>query len=155
MYSDSAYGFLVWDSMLGGASFNHWILPDFSDIARDQDLFMAVWSPGQYLFAGPLEHWGLGLGAAMNVVTIVFTALGLVGWYRLYRQWKFPATSAVVALAITAGSRHFALPFGIYNGGEVLLFGGMPWFLLLLGRCAALSLPQAFALLMAILGAPS
>ncbi len=152
MYSDSAYGFLVWDSMLRGAAFNRWILPDFADIAHDQDLFMAVWSPGQYLLAGPLERWGLGLGAAMNVVTIVFSVLGLVGWYRLYRQWNFPATSAVVALAITAGSRHFALPFGIYNGGEVLLFGGMPWFLLLLGRCAALSLPQALALLLAILG---
>ena len=152
MYTDSAYGFLVWDSMLRGAPFNDWRLPDFADIARDQDLFMAVWSPGQYLLAGSLERWGLGLGAAMNVVTIVFTGLGLVGWYRLYRQWDFPATSAVVSLAITAGSRHFALPFGIYNGGEVLLFGGMPWFLLLLGRCAALSLPQALALLLAILG---
>ena len=149
MYSDSAYGFLVWDSMLNGAAFNRWTLPDFADIAREQNLFMAVWSPGQYLFAGPLERAGLGLGAAMNLVTTVFAALGLVGWYRLYRSWNFPAASAVVAIAITAGSRHFALPFGIYNGGEVLLFGGMPWFLLLLGRCSALAPPQVAALLAA------
>ena len=150
MYSDSAFGFLVWDSMLRGASFNDWHLPDFADISRDQDLFMAVWSPGQYLFAGPLEWAGLSLGAAMNVVTTTFTIFGLVGWYRLYRSWNFPAASAVLAIAVTAGSRHFALPFGIYNGGEVLLFGGMPWFLLLLGRSAALAPRQVVALLAAL-----
>jgi hypothetical protein len=149
MYTDSAYGFLVWDSMVRGASFNHWILPDFADIARDQDLFMAVWSPGQYIFAGPLERAGLGLGAAMNIVTTVFTVLGLFGWYRLYRTWNFSAASAVLAIAVTACSRHFALPFGIYNGGEVLLFGGMPWFLLLLGRCATLESRQVIAVLAA------
>jgi hypothetical protein len=150
MYTDSAYGFLVWDSMLRGASFNDWRLPDFADISRDQNLFMAVWSPGQYLFAGPLEWAGLGLGTAMNVVTMVFAVLGLVGWYRLYRSWHFPAASAVLAIAVTAGSRHFALPFGIYNGGEVLLFGGMPWFLLLLGRSAALAPREVIALLAAL-----
>jgi hypothetical protein len=147
MYSDSAYGFLIWDSMVHGGGFNDWVQPDITDIARDQSVFMAVWSPGQYLFAGPLERLGLSLGAAMNIVTTAFTALGLVGWYRLYRSWNFSATSAAVALAITAGSRHFALPFGIYNGGEVLLFGGMPWFLSMLGRCAALRPLQAIAVL--------
>ncbi len=150
MYSDSAYGFLIWDSMLRGASFNDWRLPDFADISRDQDLFMPVWSPGQYLFAGPLEWAGFSLGAAMNIVTTAFTVLGLVGWHRLYRSWNFPAASALLALGITAGSRHFALPFGIYNGGEVLLFGGMPWFLLLLGRWAALAPRQAVALVAAL-----
>src|SRR5471032_1505130 len=111
---------------------------------------MAVWSPGQYLFAGPLEWAGLGLGAAMNVVTTMFTVLGLLGWYRLYRSWNFPIASATLAIAVTAGSRSFALPFGIYNGGEVLLFGSMPWFLLLLGRSAALAPRQVIALLAAL-----
>jgi len=147
MFSDSAYGFIVWDGMLRGGGFNNWVQPDFADLSRNMSHFMAVWSPGQYLLVGPLERLGLGLGAAMNIVTTVFTVLGLLGWYRLYRRWAFSATSAVVALAITAGSRHFALPFGIYNGGEVLLFGGMPWFLLLLEDCAALRPVQALALL--------
>ncbi|MBS0547606.1 MAG: hypothetical protein JSR24_07650 [Proteobacteria bacterium] len=150
MFSDSAYGFMVWDSMVRGAAFNHATMPDFADIARDRSLFMTVWSPGQYLFAGALERLGLGLGTGMTVVTTLFTVLGLVGWYRLYRAWNFPVLSAAVALAITAGSRHFALPFGIYNGGEVLLFGGMPWFLLLLKRWQGLSAAQAIGLLAAI-----
>jgi hypothetical protein len=150
MYSDSAYGFMVWDSMLRGAAFNHLIRPDTADIARDISEFFAVWSPGQYVLAGLVEQLGLGLGVAMNLVTTVFTVLGLVGWYRLYRSWNFPAPSAGIAILIIAGSRHFALPFGIYNGGEVLLFGALPWFLLLLGRWSALSPLQAVGILLAV-----
>jgi hypothetical protein len=102
------------------------------------------------VFAGLIERLGVGLGTAMTLVTTVFTVSGLVGWYRLYRRWNFPATSAAVAIAITAGSRHFALPFGIYNGGEVLLFGTLPWFLLLLGRWSTLSPLQAAGILLAV-----
>lgn len=150
MYSDSGYGFLIWDSMLRGAAFNRLIRPDIADISRDVSEFYAIWSPGQYVFAGAIERLGLGLGAAMTVVTTAFAVLGLVGWYRLYRRWDFPPLSAAVAIAITAGSRHFALPFGIYNGGEILLFGTLPWFLLLLRRWSALSAAQAFGIVGAI-----
>lgn len=150
MYSDSAYGFLIWDSMVRGAAFNHLIIPRVDDIALDGSYFEAVWSPGQYLFAGALERLGLGLGRATDVVTTLFTVVGLVGWYRLYRRWGFPVSSAAIALAITAGNRHVALPFGIYNGGEVLLFGGAPWFLLLIHRWQALRPAQALGLLAAI-----
>ncbi len=152
MYTDPAYGFAVWDSMLRGAPFNTITMPDLADIARDRNEFLAYWSPAQYLFAGPLEWAGLGLGAATNVVTTVFTALGLVGWYRFYRSWNFPVASAAVALAITAGNRYFALPFGIYSGGEILQFGAMPWFLLLLGRWSALQRSEAVLVLAAIVG---
>ena len=150
MYSDSAYGFMVWDSMLRGAASNSLIRPDVDDIARNVSEFFAVWSPGQYVFAGLIERLGAGLGTAMTVVTTLFTVLGLVGWYRLYRRWNFPATSAAIAIALTAGSRHFALPFGIYNGGEVLLFGTLPWFLLVLGRWSTLSPLQAAGILLAV-----
>jgi hypothetical protein len=149
MYSDSAWGFLVADSMAHGAAFNHLIVPDPVDITRDRDLFLAVWSPGQYVFAAALERAGLTLGAALTVVTTVFTVLGLVGWYQLYRAWNFPPASAAIAIAITAGTRHLALPFGIYNGGEVLLFGGAPWFLLLLKRWRNLSPTQSIGVLIA------
>jgi hypothetical protein len=37
----------------------------------------------------------------------------------------------MIALLIVACSRFFSLPFSIYNGGEVLLFGTAPWFMLL------------------------
>lgn len=149
MYTDSAWGFLVAGSMERGAAFNHLLIPDPDDIVRDKSLFLAVWSPGQYVFAVTLEHAGLTLGAALTAVTTAFTVLGLGGWYRLYRFWGFPSSSAAIAIALTACSRHLALPFGIYNGGDVLLFGSAPWFLLLLLRCRNLSPQQALAVLLA------
>jgi hypothetical protein len=152
MYSDPAYGFLVWDSMMRGAAFNHAVGPDLADITRNASEFLTVWSPGQYVFPGILQAFGATIGVSMTIVSTVFTALGLWGWYRLYRSWAFPATSAAVAIAITAGSRYVALPFGIYNGGEVLLFGALPWFLLLLGRWSSLSPAQAAGLFAAVVG---
>jgi hypothetical protein len=149
MYTDSAWGFLVADTMARGGAFNHLVIPDSGDIARDRSLFLAVWSPGQYVLAAALERAGLTLGTALTVVTTAFTVLGLVGWYRFYRSWGFPVSSAALAIAITAGSRHLALPFGIYNGGEVLLFGGAPWFLLLLRRWRKLSATQAVGVFIA------
>ena len=104
MYSDSAYGFMVWDSMLRGAASNSLIRPDVDDIARNVSEFFAVWSPGQYVFAGLIERLGAGLGTAMTVVTTLFTVLGLVGWYRLYRRWNFPATSAAISASVSGVS---------------------------------------------------
>jgi hypothetical protein len=42
------------------------------------------------------------------------------------------------------------LPFGIYNGGELLLFGTAPWFLVLLGRWRALTIAQSVGIVIAM-----
>jgi hypothetical protein len=134
MFSDSGWGFLVWDSMRRGASFNYVVWPDSADISKDTTSFMTVWSPGQYLFPGLLEKFGASLGLAIVLVTTVFSILGLVGWHALYRAFGFPLRTVAVAVAVIACNRFFSLPFGIYNGGEVLLFGVAPWFVLLVWR---------------------
>ncbi len=146
MTSDSAWGFLVLDSMTDGAPFNQWTEPDPDDIAEDHQTFQAAWAPGQYLLPAAAERLGFTLGAATNVVTLIFSALGLLGWHRLYRAWGFPPLSCAMALAVIAGGKLFALPFGIYNGGEVLLFGTLPWFTLLLWKARALRPAQAVAI---------
>ena len=131
MFSDSGWGFLAWDSMVRGAPFNSLFQPDPEDISRDVTVFLTVWTPGQYVLPGLLEKAGISLGSALTVVTSVFSVLGLVGWHALYRAFGFPLQTTMVALAVIACSRFFNLPFLIYNGGEVLLFGLAPWFLLL------------------------
>jgi hypothetical protein len=143
MYTDCAWGFLVGDAMSAGGAFNHLVEPDPANIALDRSWFLAVWSPAQYLLPHALEALGLKLGTAIVLVVTLAAAVGLVGWYRLYRAWEFPPLSAAIALAIAACARRFALPFGIYDGGEVLLFGAAPWFLLGLWRWRDLFLAQA------------
>lgn len=133
MYSDSGWGFVGWDNR-HGLPFNFGARPSPADFMKDEVAFMGWWSPGQHVLPGLLEKAGLDLGLSMVVVVTIFSLLGLAGWFVLYRSFGFTATSAAIAVAIIACMRHFSLPFGIYNGGEVLLFGGAPWFLALLWR---------------------
>ncbi len=133
MYSDSGFGFLGWDAR-HGLPFNHAAVPDPDDISQDTTEFMAIWSPGQHLLPGLLEECGLSLGLSIVMVTAAFSILGLAGWFALYRAFGFPLRTNAIAVTIVACSHHFALPFGIYTGGEVLLFGTAPWVLLLVWK---------------------
>jgi hypothetical protein len=136
MCSDSGWGFLVWDSMQRGASFNFAVVPDPANISRDVAAFNTVWSPGQYWFPGVMERFGLSLGHAISLTTAAFSMLGLAGWHELYTGFGFPRRT--VATAMIASARFFGLPFGIYDGGEVLLFGVAPWFALVLWKLRTL-----------------
>ncbi len=131
MFSDSGWGLQGWDTRARAPGFNNSAGPDPADISRDETGFMSNWSPGQHLLPGLLELAGMSLGLAIVAVTAVFSVLGLAGWFALYRAVGFPTRSAMVALLVVACSRFFNLPFAIYNGGEVLLFGVAPWFVLL------------------------
>ncbi len=150
IFSDPGWGFLVADSMAQGGPFNHLVEPDLDNIARNASRFLAAWSPAQYVLPTLIERLGLDLGHSIAVVTSVFSALGLIGWHRLYRAWGFPPLSSAIALLIIAGGRMFSLPFGIFSGGEILVFGGLPWFTLLLWRWRALAAWQALGILLAM-----
>ena len=106
--------------------FNEMAEPDTRDLSTVTGTFMAAWSPGQYLLPGLLEEAGLSLGVAIVVAVTVFSVLGLWGWLTLYTAFGFPLRTSAIALAIVAGTRHFSFPFGIYVGGEPLLFGVAP-----------------------------
>ncbi len=134
MYSDSAVGFHTWDTMRDGAGFNRLVQPLAANIALDEAGFLTWWTPGQYIFAGLLEMAGIDLGSAIVLVVMVCSLLGLWGWYALYRAFGFSARTSAISLAIIACGRNFGLPFGVYNGGEILLFAGVPWAYLLIWR---------------------
>lgn len=139
LYSDSALGFRVWDSMRQGTPFNHVMNVDPADIAKDLSYFKGAWTPGQYLLPGALEALGLDLGTSIAIVVTLASLAGAWGWYALYRAFGFSPRTCSIALLLVVFGRHFGLPFGIYNGGEVLLFGALPWGLLLVWRLRALS----------------
>ena len=80
LYPDSAWGFVVSESMARGGPFNHIVEPALDDLSRDSSAFSGLWSPGQYMLPHALQLLGLKLGPALVIVTAVFTALGLVGW---------------------------------------------------------------------------
>lgn len=150
MFSDSGWGFLGWDTQVRASTLNHSVGPHPNDISRDIERFMSTWTPGQHVLPGLVERLGADLGLAIVVVVTVFSALGLAGWYMLYRAFGFPLPTAALALLVIACSRFFNLSFSIYTGGEVLLFGVTPWFVLLAWRLRALRWTSVPALIAGI-----
>ena len=134
MYSDSGWGFVGWYTQARASAFNHSLGPDLSDISREVEAFMSTWTPGQHLVPGLVEKLGMSLGLAIIVVVAVFSVIGLFGWFALYQAFGFPLQSTALALAIIACNRFFNLSFTNYSGGEVLLFGVAPWFILMVWR---------------------
>ena len=137
IWSDSGWGLLGWD-LRHGLPWNHWASPDPQDIAKDISTFMSIWSPGQHVVPGVLEELGLSLGHAVIATVAVFSVIGLLGWWALYRAFGFPPHVIAISLALIVCSRGFAFPFVIFIGGEILLFGIAPWFLLLVWRLRGL-----------------
>jgi hypothetical protein len=105
MFSDSGWGFMVWDAMRRGSPFNYFVMPDQTDIARDTASFMTWWSPGQYWVPGILELAGFSLGHAIVLVVGIASGIGLTGWFYLYRAFGFSDRSIALSLLIISFSR--------------------------------------------------
>ena len=121
--------------MQNGTPFNELLTPDPDNISRDTSYFLAWWSPGQYLTPAFFVATGLNLGQAISLTAGVFSVLGILGYFYLYQTLGFSRNIALVSCAIITSTRFFALPFGIYNGGELLLFGAIPWITLISMQC--------------------
>lgn len=131
LYSDPACGFLVWKSWMNGACFNCATEPSQMDLAQTVPVFISWWSPGQYIFPAIFSiPFKFPLGVGVSLAVMIFSYLGIIGYYRLFRNLGFQETICLVSCLLIIGSKFFSLPFRIYNGGEVLLFGVMPWMLL-------------------------
>lgn len=131
MVSDAARGFIVWKSMEEGALFNHYKSPFTEDISRDTTKFLAKWSPGQYLIPALFMKTGFNLGQSLTLTTALFSLIGILGYYFLYQNLGFDRRTSLLSCTIAASMTFFAFPFGVYNGGEILLFGVAPWIILL------------------------
>ncbi|HZQ35712.1 MAG TPA: hypothetical protein VFD32_07255, partial [Dehalococcoidia bacterium] len=148
--SDSAEGFRIWHSWRHGAPWNHAVMPDPGNIARDTSVFQAWWSPGQYLLAGPFEWLGLTLGQAIAVGGFVAAVSALLGFERLFRSLGFDPVTAAWAVLALACNWTLTRTYGDYLGGEPALLAVLPWLILLTRRALAagaaawLLLPAAF-----------
>ncbi len=125
--NDFAAGWQVWTSMLAGAPFNSVWAPAATDLARDVPVFQAWWSPGQYLVPALFMQAGLDLAQAAVVTGVLASALGLAGWWRLWRVWGVTENLCVVAGAIVVLGRAWGAVAGTANPADALLFAAVPW----------------------------
>jgi hypothetical protein len=130
MYSDSGWGMLEWRSLTTGGQVNAIAAPDPADISRDRGEFVTWWSPGQYLIPGVLTLFGLRLGSAFSITAGLSLLCCLLGWIQVFKYFGLSPQTATIAVAFLSTFRYSTLPFGIYDGGEILLQGLTPWLIL-------------------------
>lgn len=140
---DAAWGMREWLTYADGGPINTIISPDVADISRDHAGFVTWWSPGQYLIPGILTRLGVRLGAALSIIAGVSLLCCLLGWIHLAKHFALTPRTTTLAVAFMATFRYSTLPFGIYNGGEILLQGLTPWLILAGCRVPSLSALRA------------
>jgi small-conductance mechanosensitive channel len=130
VYPDAAWGFQVLRSMRSGNGFNILTQVSQQNIADNWTEFKSWWSPGQYLVPGAFNSlFGLTLGQASSVTTIICQFLGLAGLYCFFIKAGFSKNVSAVSILIIALQQAFFTPYIFYNGGEVLVFAFIGWFL--------------------------
>jgi len=130
LFPDPANGFNVLRCMNLGGSFNVLTAPDQSDIAQNYDEFLTWWTPGQYLvpyFFKLMAH--LNTGQAMAITVALCQLCGLAGFYSFFKKIGFTPFIAALSLVFIVCQLAFFVPYVFYNGGEVLLFSFLGWFL--------------------------
>jgi hypothetical protein len=119
-----------WRTYAAGGPINSVVHPDSENISQDQTGRITWWSPGQYLVPGALTRIGLRLGAALSVVAGLSLLCCLLGWIQVAKHFGVVPWVTALVVAFIATFRYSTLPFGIYNGGEILLQGLTPWLIL-------------------------
>jgi hypothetical protein len=138
---DPAWGMQEWRSYRAGNPINTVTHPDVKDISRDQADLLTWWSPGQYLVPGALTLLGFRLGTALSIVAGASLLCCLLGWIQVGKHFALSPRIILLLVACIGTFRYSTLPFGVYNGGEILLQGFTPWLIL-----AACSIPSMSAL---------
>jgi hypothetical protein len=146
MSHDAGWGMQELRTLRAGGPINGIVAPDPADISRDQASHVTWWSPGQYLIPGALTLLGLRLGTALTITAGVSLLCCLLGWIHVAKHFRLSPLTTTLVVAFIATFRYSTLPFGVYNGGEILLQGLTPWLILAGCRIPAMSVLRAAGL---------
>src|SRR6202158_3852576 len=146
MSHDAGWGMQEWRTLAAGGPINTIISPDPADISRDHASHVTRWSPGQYLIPGILTLLDVRLGTALTITASASLLCCLLGWIHVAKHFSLSPRTAALVVAFIATFRYSTLPFGIYNGGEILLQGITPWLILTGCRVPSLSALRAAGL---------
>src|SRR6202000_3093842 len=130
LFPDPANGFQVMRAMEMGGGFNVMISPDQGDMSKNTSEFLTWWSPGQYLVPYTFKLlFGLNTGQASAVTITLCQLLGLAGFYSFFKNIGFTPVIAAISILFIACQQFFVVPYVFYNGGEILFFAFIGWFL--------------------------
>src|ERR1700761_7404874 len=130
VFPDPANGFQVMRCMELGGKFNMMITPDQDDFSKNNSEFLTWWSPGQYLIPYAFKLlFGFNTGQASAVTITLCQLLGLAGFYSFFKKISFTPLIAAISMLFIACQQFFVVPYVFYNGGEILFFAFIGWFL--------------------------
>jgi hypothetical protein len=130
LYPDPSWGFQVMRAMQLGGGFNLLPAPDQDNIAKNTSEFLTWWSPGQYLVPYVFKSvLSINTGHASAITITLCQLSGLAGLYCFFRKIGFTKTIIALSLALVICQHGFTTPYIFYNGGEIILFGFIGWFL--------------------------
>ena len=130
LFPDPANGFQVMRAMEMGGGFNLMTSPDQDDISKNTAEFLTWWSPGQYLVPYTFKLlFGLNTGEASAITITLCQLLGLAGFYSFFKKIGFTSLISAISILFIACQQFFVVPFVFYNGGEILFFAFIAWFL--------------------------
>ncbi len=130
LYPDPSSGFHVMRSMQKGGGFNLATGPSQNDISKNTSAFLTWWSPGQYLLPYLfVKLLGVNMGQSAAITILFCYMLGISGFYSVFRKLGFSKNISALSIAFIACQQFYTLPFVFYNGGEILLFAFLGWFL--------------------------
>jgi hypothetical protein len=148
---DAGWGMQEWRTLLVGGPVNSVVSPDPADISQDQAIHITWWSPGQYMVPGVLTFLGIRLGTALTFATGLSLLGCLLGWIQVAKYFLLSPRTTMLVVIFIATFRYSTLPFGIYNGGEVLLQGLAPWLILIGCKVPSMSLLRAAGLVCVVI----
>ena len=106
--TDSLYGFLVYKGSLCTQSFNTLANVSPVNINRFDKAFISWWSPGQWMLPASLNYFfGINLGHASIIITILANFTGLAGYSKLFKYFKFSQVITALSLLIILCSSTF------------------------------------------------
>jgi hypothetical protein len=125
---DSSMGFLTLQSSLEHGDYNRIHHPVVSDLTKDTMVFVAWWTPGQYL----IPYWvsralALDIGFALRLVALFCSVAGLAGCYLLYTKLGFNRRCVCLSLIVICSQHYFLKNSSMYSGGDLLLFAAAPF----------------------------
>jgi len=130
IFPDPSWGFQVMRSMEMGGPVNHLVSPDQDDITKNTSMFLTWWSPGQYMvpyFFKSLLH--ITTGQASVITIVLAELLGVLGFFYFFKKIGFTPLLSAASIAFIACQQFYFIPYSFYNGGEVLMFAFVGWFL--------------------------
>jgi hypothetical protein len=142
IFPDPSWGFQTMRSMEMGGPFNHLVSPDQADLSKNTSMFLTWWSPGQYIVPYFFKTlFSLNTGQAAAVTSVLCELIGILGLFTFFKRLGFKPLLAATSVAFIACQQFYYIPYIFYNGGEVLMFAFVGWFLLGCFHFKKLSIP--------------